>query len=680
MATRVSKSRLRRAGRNKRTVKLHFDRVRIRRAEPESEYRTLLEDQSKLEISRARYVELYDAAPVGYVTLSRSGLIEEVNLMGAQLLGLPRSQLFGSPLAVFIAKADQPKFLRFLSSMRRRPERRSAHLELQGKAVRPACVELIAIPSVVEKNRPDRFQCALVDISARRKAENDLRASEEKFRTLASHAPVGIFLCDKNGDNIYVNETWCAMADFTSEHARGKGWLRTVHPDDRERVTSGWDKAVREGMSSSAEFRCVRPDGGIIWVHGHAVRLKDAEGQFAGYIGTVADITERKRAEAGWRHIHEQTLIASRAKDDFLAALSHELRTPLNPALLVASEAAGNPNLPPSVRADFETIRKNVELEARLIDDILDITRISHGKLKIDLQPAGIHTILSDAISIVQDEMKRKRITLTLKLTAKKQIVLGDATRLQQIFWNILKNAVKFTPENGAISVKTETGNSGLIVKIADTGIGMSVEEINRLFMEFSQGAHAGFGGLGLGLAISRKLAELHNGSIRASSQGKGRGATFTIELPLARRPGRISPAAEHISSGRVALPLPEKQAQSVSILLVEDHEPTRATLARLLLRRHFQVKTAASLAEARTLAGKQDFDLLISDLGLPDGSGYDLMMEFQQQHPMKGIALTGYGTEGDIARSDSAGFIAHLTKPVNVESLENALSRALQK
>lgn len=680
MPVRVSKSRLEGGAQNKAPVKFHFKVRRIPRADLESQHRASHEDPSKLEISQARYAELYDSAPVGYVTLSHAGMIEEMNLMGAQLLGAPRSQILRNPLAVFIAKTDQRKYLRFLSSMRRRPERGSVPLELQRKSGGQVFVELIAIPSVIQNNRTNRFQCALVDITARRQAESDLRASEAKFRTLASHAPMGIFLCDKNGDNIYVNETWCEMTDFTIDHARGKGWLKTVHPDDRERIAAGWDDAVRQGASSSAEFRFVRPNGEIIWVHGNAVQLKNADGQFTGYIGTVADVTEQKRVDAELKRVHEQTVAGSRAKDDFLAALSHELRTPLSPALLLASEAAANPDLPPQVRADFEAIRKCVELEARLIDDMLDITRISYGKLKLQLQPAGVHAILRDAISTVRAEIERKKIALTLKWKAKKEIVLGDAARLQQVFWNVLKNAVKFTPENGIISIDTETVRSQLVIKITDTGIGMSAEEIGRIFESFSQGAHTGFGGLGLGLTISRKLVELHNGSIRASSDGQGHGATFIVELPLARKQGKLPLTAKTMPPVQLALPALQKAAPSVSILLVEDHEPTRAALAHLLLRRHYQVQTAASLFEARALADKQNFDLLISDLGLPDGSGCDLMREFQTQHPMKGIALTGYGTEGDIARSNNAGFIAHLTKPVDVESLENTLARVLQK
>jgi signal transduction histidine kinase len=231
----------------------------------------------------------------------------------------------------------------------------------------------------------------------------------------------------------------------------------------------------------------------------------------------------------------DEALAASRAKDDFLAALSHELRTPLNPVLLLASEAVKNPHLPPEVRMDFDTIAKNVALEARLIDDLLDLTRMTRGHLVLHPYPVDIHAALQDAVATVQAELKQKQLQLSLSLEAELHTVRGDATRLLQVFWNILKNAVKFTPEGGKISVTTRAcAASGILeVEIADTGIGMSPEEIDRIFNAFSQGDHAingdvhRFGGVGLGLAISRVLVELHQGQINASSAGRGHGADW---------------------------------------------------------------------------------------------------------------------------------------------------------
>jgi CheY-like chemotaxis protein/anti-sigma regulatory factor (Ser/Thr protein kinase) len=254
---------------------------------------------------------------------------------------------------------------------------------------------------------------------------------------------------------------------------------------------------------------------------------------------------------------------------------------------------------------------------------------------------------------------------------------------LQQVFWNVLKNAVKFTPSGGKITIETDTRADARRwrVIISDTGHGLTPEELQRAFAAFAQGEHATskphrFGGLGLGLAISRTLVELHSGEIRVTSAGRDQGATFTIELPLSQKVKEKSPAIKSPPTKKPSAP--DRAKSGRRILLVEDHEPTRTALSHLLIRRGYEVKSAGSLAEARALAKQHRFHLLISDIGLPDGHGFDLMTELQADHPeLRGIALTGYGMDEDIARSRNAGFASHLIKPVRVQSLEEALARA---
>jgi PAS domain S-box-containing protein len=396
----------------------------------------------------------------------------------------------------------------------------------------------------------------------------------------------------------------------------------------------------------------------------------------------IAFALEREFVAQQLKRVNAELLSASRAKDDFLATLSHELRTPLNPVLLLASDAMNNRDLPPRVRADFNTIRKNVEMEARLIDDLLDLTRIARGKIILEKHFINLRSVLQDAIAQVQEEISQKQIVLDLRLKAALHTVFADAVRLQQIFWNLLKNAVKFTPNGGKITVETALSDNKVLVRISDTGIGMTPDEIAGIFNAFSQGDHAAhnghrFGGLGLGLSISQKLTEFHSGKIIASSDGRDKGSTFTVELPLATA-GEVN--------GTSSTPRPPEDApasaptRSIRILLVEDHEPTRTTLAGLLARRRYDVVAAATAAEARTLAMSRSFDLLITDIGLPDGNGYDLMSELCKNNPLRGIALTGYGMEHDVARSENAGFDAHLTKPVRIQSLEAALDATARR
>lgn len=644
------------------------------------QHSALLSAQAELEASRARYAEMYDSAPVGYVTLDHLGIIREVNLTAAGLLGFSRRQLVRQPLLMFLAREDRRKFLNFLSRVRRLAGRHSLEVKLAYQpSVLPFYVEILAISSAGQADRQVHFHTALIDITARREAEEALRDSEERFRTLASHAPVGIFLSDTSGGYSYVNETWCRMTGFSPVEAEGCRWLNAVHPEDRKRIEEGWKEAVRNGGWSAVEFRFLRSNGIVVWVQAQAIRLKNDAGKCIGCLGTVADITERKRMEAEAEQTRTELLAASRAKDDFLAMLSHELRTPLNPVLLLAGDGAADRDLPPGVRTDFDAIRKNVETQARLIDDLLDITRITHGKLAIEKQQLEIHDVLRKAIAMVQNEMEQKGIALKLAFNAAQHTVVGDTVRLQQVFWNILKNAIKFTSENGNIFVETSTEGVTVNVKITDTGSGISAGDLGTIFGAFSQGVQPGRTGLGLGLAISKKLVELHAGSIRASSPGKNCGATFSISLPLALE------AKTSVRTGPRPAPVPlarqQKPARRSRILLVEDHEPTRAALTRLLLRRQFEVTGAGSVAEARSAVHEgHGFDLLISDIGLPDGNGYDLMNELHVTQQLEGIALTGYGMEEDVQRSHEAGFATHLTKPVKIESLDHALAVVLSQ
>ena len=383
------------------------------------------------------------------------------------------------------------------------------------------------------------------------------------------------------------------------------------------------------------------------------------------------EIEKRSEAETRMR-------AASVAKDNFIAALSHELRTPLNPVLLIASEAAADTSLAPEVRNDFDVIAKNVRLEARLIDDLLDVTRITHGKMSIDLQIVDVDEVLKEALAKVQGELSANQIRLGLKFEAEHHTVRGDASRLQQVFWNVLKNAAKFTPQGGEVDVSTAVADDKLVVTVRDNGIGMTPEELGRVFAPFEQGDHASdgqsgsFSGLGLGLSIALTLIERHQGTIEASSPGRNLGATFTIKLPLAEKRVNQAPVSEVPAADRDPQVAPAARSK---ILLVEDDKSSRTALSRLLERRNFEVISAASAAEAVEAATRDTFEFVISDIGLPERDGYSLMKELREKYGLKGIALTGYGTHEDIASSEASGFVAHLTKPVSVVTLERAIA-----
>ena len=357
------------------------------------------------------------------------------------------------------------------------------------------------------------------------------------------------------------------------------------------------------------------------------------------------------------------------AKDQFLAMLSHELRTPLTPVLASAMALESEQGLPENVHESLHMIRRNVELEARLIDDLLDLTRISRGKVQLNFEVVDAHTLLQNALEICQADIDRKHLALRLDLTAQKFYLRADPARLQQIFWNLINNAVKFTSNDGQISISTSNDTVGqLRVEIADTGAGIEPEALPKIFDAFEQGGSTQVGGLGLGLAISKALVETHKGTITAESAGRNQGARFTLVFPTCEKADvRAAPAASP------QLPL----RQTMRILLVEDHEDTKRSLTDLLRRRGYHVQSAGDLQSAIDLSAKEEFDVLISDLGLPDGSGIDLMRVLNSQRPVFGIALTGFGMEDDIRKSYEVGFKHHLVKPIDLNKLDSLIQES---
>ncbi len=520
------------------------------------------------------------------------------------------------------------------------------------------------------------------DITNWKNAQEALRASERQLRLVTDNAPVYLTQIDHQHRFKFANQTYARRYGREVHQIIGAHASEVVGRRAYESIRPHIETALR---GERVEFEMEVPYEllGPRWMHAVYVPERNSEGEVMGLVAVLSDVTDRRNAEREIEIARDRAVAASRAKDDFLAALSHELRTPLNPVLLLASEAAEDMELPERVRADFATIRKNVELEARLIDDLLDLTRITRGKLPLDVRPHDIHSILQDAVSTVRAEMEQKGIVLRFELGARRTVVRGDAVRLQQLLWNLLRNAVKFTPEGGRITIRTSAaGRDRIAVAVSDTGIGLTQSEIGRIFDAFSQGDHAGgsgshrFGGVGLGLAISRMLVEMHFGTISVHSEGRDRGSTFVVELPLAPESAEsIDQAQPHQPPlAEPFTPPAIEPAHRGRILLVDDHEPTRSALAHLLTRRKFEVVTAGTAADAIAIANAGGIDYVVSDIGLPDASGYELMERLRKSHGLNGVALSGYGMEHDVARSQAAGFAAHLTKPVRIQMLDQAL------
>ena len=372
--------------------------------------------------------------------------------------------------------------------------------------------------------------------------------------------------------------------------------------------------------------------------------------------------------------LYRSAQAASAAKDQLLAILSHELRTPLTPIFAILAAYERDPDLPETIRSDLHVISRNLQLQARLIDDLLDLTRVSKGKISLQREITDVHSLIRSVRQLCEIAIDRQQVGFEMQLEAPRYHVLGDAGRLQQVLWNLFSNAIKFTPPGGSIELRTSVvAGTEFRMCLTDSGRGIDWGSLESIFEPFEQGdlsVPTQFGGLGLGLAIAKGIVDAHEGQIRAESPGLGMGTTFTVTLPLAET--KEIPSAPP--------PRPESPAvhKTVRILLVDDHEDTLEFMSRFLTLCGHDVVTASTYEKALSIGQQQNFDLVISDIGLPGGSGNQLMSALQALSPVKGIALSGYGMKADVDRSEAAGFSAHMTKPCDLSVLNAIIEKVL--
>jgi CheY-like chemotaxis protein len=371
---------------------------------------------------------------------------------------------------------------------------------------------------------------------------------------------------------------------------------------------------------------------------------------------------------------HPADPLANGAKDHVLEVLSHELRMPLTP-VLAAAELLGSPFKlsDAEVKKQAELIRRNILHEARLIDDILDLTRLSRGKLQVRRHDVDMHRLINDALNGCQADAHKRGVSFELRTEASNHAVSGDAARLVQVLSNLLCNAAKFSNSGGRVTVRTSNPRPDAIcIDVIDEGLGIAADRLEDIFEPFHSrkgGVAPRSEGLGIGLCIAHGLVEVHGGKLTAASGGVGRGATFTIELPV------VAPALTQPVDDTPKPTFREEPPSGFTILLVDDHDDTRQALRSLLERRGYQVFVATGLNDATRIASSQHFDLLLSDIGMPDGSGLELMQSLRPSG-IKGIAISGHGTDEDLKRSREAGFSDHITKPVSIDDLEATIQQ----
>ena len=524
------------------------------------------------------------------------------------------------------------------------------------------------------------------DATDERRHAAKLLESEERFRQLADSITQLAWMAEPDGHIFWYNQRWYDYTGTNLEQMRGWGW-RSVHDPDRlEAVERRFKEALASGQSFDMVFPLRGADGVFRPFLTRATPHRDDRGRIVRWFGTNTDISDRQRIEDEIRAAKEEAETANQAKDHFLAILSHELRTPLNPILLATTSMMEMTPDSNEIRSTLRMIRQNVLLQSRLIDDLLDVMRIVRGKMPLHWEVADCHRLILQSRQICQSEVFGKELHLTIDLQARDHYINADPARLQQVFWNLIKNAVKFTPGGGSITIRTWNstleGLNQLIIEVSDTGIGIDAAVLPLVFDPFQQGETKitrKFGGLGLGLAICKGVVESHGGSITVRSAGAGQGTTFRVSLEAL--PATTAVVTEGGEAPRTVEGEPLPPVESLRILLVEDEPATLRLMGRLLRSLGHTVTTAGTITSAFEAFEAGEFDMIISDIGLPDGTGLDLLRQITAlRGPIPAIALTGYGMEEDIVRSREAGFTTHMTKPIDFAKLEVMIRQVAPK
>lgn len=513
------------------------------------------------------------------------------------------------------------------------------------------------------------------DITERKRAEGRLRESEERFRLATSAGRVGVWDWDIINRRVSWSESLYAIHGLKHEEFDGTAEASSslIHPDDYPRVAEAIQRALEHDATYEMEFRLVRPGGAIIWVHTHGQLVRDAAGRPLRMLGITVDITERRELLAREQAARAEAQEANRMKDEFLATVSHELRSPLNGILgwvkLLQAKRLGEED---ATRA-LDTIERNVRAQAKLIEDLLEVSRIITGKVRLDMQKVDLNRIIEVAADSIRPLARAKDIELQTTLDPSIGFISGDEQRLLQIVGNLLSNAVKFTPRQGQIDLRLCRAGSQAEIAVRDTGQGISPDFLPQVFDRFKQastGSARSNGGLGLGLAIVRHLVELHSGTVEAESEGIGRGSTFRVRLPLAAASEEI----ETIRKPGAETPFECKpMLDGVQILVLDDSKDARELIGVILCQCAATVVVADTPAKAREILATRPVDLILSDIEMPEEDGYAFIRsvrKMETDRKIPAVALTAYVRSEDRSRALIAGFQYHLPKPVEPAEL----------
>lgn len=513
-------------------------------------------------------------------------------------------------------------------------------------------------------------------------SRTQIEQSHQKYFRHFDLAPVGLIRVNGAGLVVESNILGAQMLGVNRAqfYLGRRPFLAHVAPSSLGVFQQHFENAFNSGIPESCDLTLRNATGMETFVRMQSVRSR-GEGKATELYVTLTDLTERRRVEselAARKLVDDAATVAAEAaklaREQFFAMLTHELRTPLTPMLALLGEMEVTPGRSTHDCVALATMRRNLEIEMRLVDDLLDVTRVTSGKLKLQCEWTDVHLCLTQVVELCRGGLEEREHFLELELEAPRCSAHADGKRLQQVFWNLLGNSIKFTPPGGRIAIRTHNAAEHLVVEFQDTGVGIESAALERVFDPFMQ-ANAGvprrIGGLGLGLTIAQAITELHGGRLVVLSAGIGQGATFRFEIPVGEEPAPVPPLLTETA--------PPVARKNLRLLLVEDHDDTRHVLQLLLKRAGHTVATARDAATARKHCASQTFDLLITDLGLPDASGCELLHELGRAYGLRGIAMSGFDSDHDLAQSAAAGFVEHLVKPVDLKELDAAIQRAAE-
>jgi two-component system, sensor histidine kinase and response regulator len=513
---------------------------------------------------------------------------------------------------------------------------------------------------------------------------SELARSEERFRSLAAASPMGIFQFDASGSAIWANQRWSDLICLAPEESLGDGWFRTLHPEDKEDVVKLWAER-RDSDDLETEYRILRESGEVRWVQARSRPMRDADGRITGYVGTGADVTERRRAAEELVRAKEAAVAGSRAKSEFLATMSHEIRTPMN-AVIGMTTLLLDTDLGAEQRDSLETIRSSGESLLGIINQILDFSKIEEQKLVLEERSFDLRTCVGKVMEMLAPQANAKGLAFTCEFAADvPRLISSDDTRIRQILVNLIGNAIKFT-EQGEVRVRVGSkpssgGRCALRIEVEDSGIGMTPEEVQRIFEAFRQGDGSTtrrYGGTGLGLAISKRLAELLGGELSAEGR-PGVGSTFVCTMTVALVAGTALREEEGPALRRIDRDLAERAP--LRVLLAEDNRVNQKVALAMLRRMGYEADLAVNGLEAVAALEREPYDLVLMDMQMPEMDGIQATRELRRrlsaERQPQVVALTANASDGDRTACLAAGMDGFLAKPVSLQALAEVLEQA---